>query len=75
MEPGYEKICFIAYVNSKDSDQLAHPYNLITVFVICCLGVRYNLSSFYTGLRPIYVMFFKFLSISFQMKNNDDVWL
>ena len=29
----------------------------------------------YTGLRPIYVMFFKFLLISFQMKNNDDMWL
>ena len=27
------------------------------------------------GLRPIYVMFFKFLPISFQMKNNDDMWL
>ena len=26
-------------------------------------------------LRPIYVMFFKFLPISFQMKNNDDMWL
>ena len=28
-----------------------------------------------TGLRPIYVMFFNFLPISFQMKNNDDMWL
>ena len=28
-----------------------------------------------TGLRPIYVMFFKLLPISFQMKNNDDMWL
>ena len=28
-----------------------------------------------TGLRPIYVMFFKFLLISFQMKNNDNMWL
>ena len=28
-----------------------------------------------TGLRPIYVMFFRFLPISFQMKNNDDMWL
>ena len=28
-----------------------------------------------TCLRPIYVMFFKFLVISFQMKNNDDRWL
>ena len=28
-----------------------------------------------TGLRPIYVIFFKFLPISFQMKNNDDMWL
>ena len=28
-----------------------------------------------TGLRPIYVMFFKFLPISFQMKNNDEMWL
>ena len=27
-----------------------------------------------TGLRPIYVIFFKFLPISFQMKNNDDMW-
>ena len=26
-----------------------------------------------TGLRPIYMMFFKFLLISFQMKNNDDM--
>ena len=25
-----------------------------------------------TGLRPIYVIFFKFLPISFQMKNNDE---
>ena len=29
----------------------------------------------YTGLRPIYVIFFEFLPISFQMKNNDDMWL
>ena len=28
-----------------------------------------------TGLRPIYVMFFKILHISFQMKNNDEMWL
>ena len=28
-----------------------------------------------TGLRPIYVMFFKFFPISFRMKNNDDMWL
>ena len=28
-----------------------------------------------TGLRPIYVMFFKFLPVSFQMKINDDMWL
>ena len=28
-----------------------------------------------TGLRPIYVMFFRFLLISFQMKNNDDMWV
>ena len=26
------------------------------------------------GLRSIYVMFFKFLLISFQIKNNDDLW-
>ena len=30
--------------------------------------------AYHTGLRPIYVMFFKFLPISFQMKN-DDLWL
>ena len=29
----------------------------------------------YTGLRPIYVKFFKFLLIGFQMKNNDDMLL
>ena len=29
----------------------------------------------YTGLRPIYVIFFEFLPISFQMKNNDDMRL
>ena len=28
-----------------------------------------------TGLRPIYVIFFKFLPISFQIKNNDEIWL
>ena len=28
-----------------------------------------------TGLRPIYVIFFEFLPISFQMKNNDDMRL
>ena len=28
-----------------------------------------------TGLRPIYVIFFECLPISFQMKNNDDMWL
>ena len=28
-----------------------------------------------TGLRPIYVIFFEFLPISFQMKNNDDIRL
>ena len=27
------------------------------------------------GLRPIYVIFFEFLPISFQMKNNDDMRL
>ena len=31
--------------------------------------------SMVTGLRPIYVMFFKFLLISFHMKNNDDMLL
>ena len=29
----------------------------------------------HTGLRPIYVIFFEFLPISFQMKNNDDMRL
>ena len=29
----------------------------------------------YTGLRPIYVIFFEFLPISFQMKNHDDMRL
>ena len=29
----------------------------------------------FTGLRPIYAMFFKFLPISFQMKNYDEMWL
>ena len=28
-----------------------------------------------TGLRPIYVIFFELLPISFQMKNNDDMRL
>ena len=28
----------------------------------------------HTGLRPIYVIFFKFLPISLQMKNNVDMW-
>ena len=28
-----------------------------------------------TGLRPIYVIFFEFLPISFQMKNTDDMIL
>ena len=28
-----------------------------------------------TGLRPIYVIFFEFLPISFQMKNNDNMKL
>ena len=28
-----------------------------------------------TGLRPIYLMFFKFLPISFHIKNNDDMWI
>ena len=28
-----------------------------------------------TGLRPIYMIFFEFLPISFQMKNNDDMRL
>ena len=27
------------------------------------------------GFETIYVMFFKFLPISFQMKNNDEMWL
>ena len=26
-----------------------------------------------TGLRPVYVIIFKFLLISFQMQNNDDM--
>ena len=29
----------------------------------------------YTGLRPIYVIFFEVLPISFQMKNNGDMVL
>ena len=29
----------------------------------------------YAGVRPIYVIFFEFLPISFQMKNNDDMRL
>ena len=28
-----------------------------------------------TGLRPIYVIFFEFLPISFKIKNNDDMRL
>ena len=33
----------------------------------------YTIAFIATGLRPIYVMFFKFLPINFQMKNNDDM--
>ena len=39
-----------------------------------CAKLGKFLSKKCTGLRPIYVMFFKFLPISFQMKNNDDMW-
>ena len=31
--------------------------------------------NFHTGLRPIYVIFFEILPISFQLKNNDDMRL
>ena len=31
--------------------------------------------NFFTGLRPFYLIFFTFLLISFEMKNNDDMWL
>ena len=39
------------------------------------IGFDHAFHSDVTGLRLIYVMFFKFLPISFQMKNNDDMWL
>ena len=37
--------------------------------------INEKLNSTSTGLRPIYVIFFEFLPISFQMKNNDDMRL
>ena len=44
------------------------------MFCICSYAIKIK-ATVYTGLRPICVMFFKFLLISFQMKNNDDIWL
>ena len=56
-------------VNNK---QKLHFYNqTVYVFVLQKLAIYYQI----TGLRPIYVMFFKFMDISFQMKNNYDIWL
>ena len=39
------------------------------------LNLKIFLKPNFTGLRPIYVIFFAFLPISFQMKNNDDMRL
>ena len=39
------------------------------------MGKAILISFYLTGLRPIYVIFFDFLPISFQMKNNDDMRL
>ena len=36
-EPGYEKTCFMSYVNNKGTDQPAHPQSLISAVVIHCL--------------------------------------
>ena len=37
--------------------------------------INISVTDYPTGLRPIYVIFFEFLPISFQMKNNDDMRL
>ena len=46
--------------------------NLPMGYAYLCPGALYMFVNI-TGLRPIYMMFFKFLLIRFQMKNNDDM--
>ena len=48
--------------------------NKITDFFKFLHGMLHFFFIFTMGLRPIYVMFFKFFPISFQMKNNDEMW-
>ena len=65
-----------SYLFNCDAD--SHSPYIIRFMVICTDGIACR-HLFYifraTGLRLIYVMFFKLLPISFQMKNNNDKWL
>ena len=35
-EPLHEKICPMPYAKNKGADQPAHPYNLMSTFVVHC---------------------------------------
>ena len=41
---------------------------LIAPVPVHCFSITFNYNTDITGLRPIYVIFFEFLPISFQMK-------
>ena len=53
--------------NARGQNKLFQIASLLMCF--CNFATGYC-----TGLRPIYVIFFEFLPISFQMKNNDDIY-
>ena len=36
--PDHAKTCLMPYANNKGADQPAHPYSLISTFVVRCLG-------------------------------------
>ena len=44
-EPGHKKMCLMSYANNKGVDQPAHPRNLISAFVVCCLDSIISLDS------------------------------
>ena len=44
-KPGHEKMCLMLYANNKGADQPAHPFSLISVFVVRCLDSIISLDS------------------------------
>ena len=64
-------ICVFVFANAKI--RFSHVAAQIMVLYLSIFFLFLHVC--YTGLRPIYVIFFEFLPISFQMKNNDDMRL